>query len=228
MINEDLQEFVLTERLPEEIVKDSKGTLSLLDSINDLKNSINQSLTSQVEGCDMSIKECVQLMKDVRISKEVDFELIKKISKQAKTFEDLVRLFTAVFHYRQDKDYSGIVVKELSGPEIKIDHKIWVELITYKDPWYFRISSSLERLSLIRAFESAPDEKIIVEICKKYFKKSTFCLSTMISALSASQLSVNTWKEIKNLSEEKEVKKIADDKIYQTRVAENHKIPSQA
>ncbi|MFA5432015.1 MAG: hypothetical protein WC319_03975 [Candidatus Paceibacterota bacterium] len=161
-------------------------------------------------------------MKILFISKEADYELIKKMAQQVKSSEDFILLLTAAFHYRKDDSCVAIVVKELSNQEIS--YKIWLEVLNYKDPWYFRISSSLERLTLSRIFESEVDPEIIVSISYDYFKKSTYSTSIMLSALSNAKISPNKWQEIRDLSTRKEIKTIAQEKISQLRRAENQQI----
>lgn len=221
MINEDLRETVISERLPEEIIKNHDRVLRLYLSLDETKSLVTQLITNQVRDCDMTIKECSELMKAVFISKEIDHELMKKMARQAKTFKELEQLFTAGFHYRKDSSYSGFIAKELSTQEINCD--VWFEVLNYKDPWYFRISTSLERLTLLKIFNACNSEKII-EISEKYFKKFNFSTNAMLSCLSDAQISIDTYKEIRDLSKRKEIRKIAEKKINNFRIVKNHKI----
>ncbi len=221
MINDDLRETVISERLPEEIIKNHNRVLQLYLSLGETKSLVTQLITNQTRDCDMTIKECSDLMKAVFISKEIDHELMKKMARQAKTFKELEQLFTAGFHYRKDSSYSGFITKELSMQEINCN--VWLEVLNYKDPWYFRISTSLERLTLLKIFNACNSEKII-EISEKYFKKSNFSTNTMLSSLSDAQISIDTCKEIKDISKRKEIKKIVEEKINHFRIVKNHKI----
>lgn len=221
MVNDDLRETIISDRLPEEIIKDSKRVLSLYCSLDEIKNLVKQLLTEQVHDCDMSIKECSELMKVITISKEIDEELLRKMARQAKTFADIERILTAGLHYRADSSYSGFISKELSAQEI--NSKVWVEVLNYNDPWYFRMSTSLERLTLLRVF-NASDSKTIVDISERYFKKSSCYTNMMLFSLSDAQITIETWKEIRELSRRKEIKKIAEEKINHFRKVNNHQL----
>jgi hypothetical protein len=225
MINEDLKGIARENALPKEILKEPARIISLLFSIDVLKNLVIELLAKEIKDSQLTIQECFNLMKGLFMSKEIDYELIKKMAQQAKTFDDLILLFTAAFHYRKDDSYIGIVVKELSQQEIS--YKVWLEVLNYKDPWYFRISTSLERLTLLRIFESEVDTETIVSISYNYFKKSTFSTNLMLSALSSAKISADKWKDIKNLSLRKEIKELAEKKIDQLRKVENHQLICQ-
>lgn len=222
MINSDLREIIQKSELPKEIIKDPSRVLAILLSIDDLKILIFELIAKEVKIQHLTISECLNLMKGLSMNKEIDYELIKKMAQQARTLEDLLMLFTAAFHYRKNDSYIGMVIKELSVQEIR--YEVWLEVLNYKDPWYFRISTSLERLTLLRIFESTVDTEIINNISRNYFKKSTFSTSIMLSSLSNANLSVRKWEEIKNLSLRKEIQKIAEEKIAQQRKMENHQI----
>jgi len=224
-INCDLKKFVLTDKLPEEVIKDYKRALSLYNSLDELKVSVKESLTEQIKNSNMTIEECAELMKVLHISREVDIELMGKIAQKIETSANILRLFTAGLHYRKEKDYGGLIAKELLNLKKKMPHKTWIEILRHKDPWYFRISFSIEKVVLVKTFETAPGDQTIVDICNEYYKKGHFSISTIESALSSSELSIETWKELREqLTKREEIKKIAKEKINQYRTTKNHRI----
>jgi hypothetical protein len=222
----DLIAFLLEGRLPMDILKSPNRLIQISIFIDGLKNLLNQSLDKEVKNCKLNIDECYDLMKNFyNTSKYFDSEILKHMIELSKTFEDIIKVFTVGLHYRKNKDYGSIIADELFKKNMP--HHVWLKLLTYKDQWYFRVSNSIEKVVLIKAFETAPEAEVIAIICNEYFKKSSFSTNTMILALSSTNIPIEEWKKVENLSARKEIKKIAEEKINQLRKMENHQLIGQ-
>lgn len=213
-ITEDLIYFLTKKLLPMDILKNPQRLLRMSLFINELRNLFNQSLDEAVKNCNLSISECSELMKTYHGTSEAfDLEIINHMIEISKTFEDMLRVFSVGLHYRQQKSYGKIIADNLSKKDLP--HDVWQKLLTHKDPWYLRISDAIEKILLIKTFETAPNSEAIIFITNDYYKRSSFSLKTMLFALSDAKISIELWKEIEEISTKKEVKKMAGEKVKQ-------------
>ena len=209
--------------LPADILKNPNRLLRMSLFIDELKNILSQSLDEEVKNCDLNISQCADLMKTFyNTSKKFDLAIIKHAIEISETYEDIIKVFSIGLHYRKNRDYDTMIASELL--EKNLPHHVWLKLLANNDPWYMRISSSIEKTILIKTFETSSEAKTIVDISNRYSKMTSFSFNTMLSALSKSKISIDFWKEIKEFSNRKEVKKTAEEQIDQLRTSSNHKL----
>ncbi len=111
-------------------------------------------------GTNESIKIFMRDHKD--ISENDDFLLMGKISQTIKEFADVLLLLTIAIHYRYEKKYTAKIVEILS--DIKLEHEIWLQILKYKETWYFQFSESIEIITIKRCLETAPRNKTAAAI----------------------------------------------------------------
>jgi len=219
----DLMYFLMKKLLPMDILKNPQRLLRMSLFINELRSLFDQSLDEAVKNCNLSISECSELMKTYHgTSKDFDLEIINYMIEISETFENVLRVFSVGLHYRQQKNYGKIIADKLS--EKDLPHDVWYRLLTHKDPWFLRISDAIERVLLIKTFETAPSSEVIIFVTNDYYKRSSFSIKTMLSALSDAKISIDFWREIEKISTKKEVKAIAKEKINQISVEGKNQI----
>jgi hypothetical protein len=212
--SDDLIHLLQKKRLPDGILKDHNRTIEMPVFIKYLETIFSQSLDEAIDNCDLTVEECYNLTDKLKdTSKKFDIKIIKHAMKKSEIFDDVLKSLSIGLHHRSPKLYADIVIEELASKNLP--HDVWIRLLKRNDPWYLRISNQIEIIIITKSFETAPSPEVIAEINNDYSKRISSCFSVLITAISRTNLPVETWEKIKELSIRREVKKACDEKINQ-------------
>jgi hypothetical protein len=250
----DLATMLTGKVLPKDFLKNPQRVLGLALFIEELKTAffqfIEKCLDEEIEKREMTITECSDLMEKFHnTSRDFDVKIIKYMIAISKTSFDIVRTMTVAFHYRNSKQHAVIIAEELKEKELP--HHVWLEILNQKETWYFRISGQIERVVLVKTFETSPNSATIIGICNSYLQKNCSTTDMMLMSLSESNLRNGIWNElseyfsinsgndlpypfvvsqypVEKLKDVRkrfsEIKRIADEKIARLRETENHQL----
>ena len=128
------------------------------------------------------------------ISEYNDFLLMKTISQNIKEFADILLLLTIAIHYRYDKEHIKKAVEILSI--IKLEYEVWLEILKYKETWYFKVSKSIEIITIQRCLETAPNEKAAIAIYSYCLTTPTISEKILKIAVARANISEKRWTAI--------------------------------
>jgi hypothetical protein len=217
--SKDLETIVSMGNIPDGLLEDSERINSLYRSIEDLPVTIGQMITWKLQkNPKITFNSCSALAENLQPNETIDPSIIDKMAELAVTPKQISKVLSlASIWYRNERgDYRRIVVDQIDGS--KKEQAMWIGAINYCQnmPDGAQIDPCFEEPMIRRVLVTCEENsERIIEFCNSTiatrWKKSTK------TAISKMDWPVEIWRAIADVATQRELQKLALEKIENIR-----------